>query len=322
MKHNQPVLDWLLEKNNPSIRYRTMTELLGISDDDVNVIRTKKQIPASDPVVQILEKMHPDGYWLQKNPRSGEIVGDGVKYGAFASTHFCLAYLSELGLDCQHPQVAQAADRYLNLQQEDGDFRRHFSCLYGYNIRTFIRLGLRDDPRVQKSIDLMLSTERPDGGYLCDMHAGKYKNKATKSCIRGSVKVLLAFSELPEYWEHPRCRALSEYFLKRDGIYRTSDLSQPINHDVMRTAFPITWHASLLEILYALSKLGYGDLDNLKRAWQILETKRDGEGRYLLDWSPSQALLRGGRRKAANKWVTFYALLAKKYQVNAHPNPA
>ena len=192
-------------------------------------------------------------------------------------------------------------------------------CLYGYNIRTFIRLGYRDDPRVQKSIELMLSTTRPDGGYLCDMHEGKYKTKITKSCIRGSVKVLLAFSELPEYREHPRFKALIEYFLKREGIFRTNDLSKPINHDVTRTSYPITWRASILEILYALSKTGYGDLDNFKRAWQILEAKRDSIGRYLLDWCPSQALLKGGKRNATNKWVTLYALMAKMYKENGHP---
>ena len=119
-------------------------------------------------------------------------------------------------------------------------------------------LGFRQDPRLQKSIDLMLTTERLDGGYLCDLHEGKYKTKAVKSCIRGSVKALLAFSELPEYEDHPRCKVLVEYFLKRDVLFRTSDLEMPINHDVTRTHFPITWRAGLVEMLYALSKLGYG----------------------------------------------------------------
>jgi hypothetical protein len=92
--------------------------------------------------------MHPDGYWLQRNPRTKEYVGDGVVYGSFATTHFCLAYLAELGMDGSHPQVAKAAERYLNLQKPDGDWWDHFSCLIGYNIRTFILLGYREDERV------------------------------------------------------------------------------------------------------------------------------------------------------------------------------
>jgi len=263
---------------------------------------------------KILSKMHPDGYWLQKKPNTGEFVGDGTKYGAYATTHFCLAYLVELGLDRQNPQVAKAAERYLNLQKPDGDFFRHLSCLYGYNIRTYIMLGYRQDSRVQKSIDLMLTTERPDGGYLCDLLEGKYKTKIVKSCIRGSAKALLAFAELQEYWDHPRCQSLVEYFLKRDVLFCTSDPEKAINHDVTRTHFPITWRAGLLEMLYALSNMGLGANKELNRAWEILESKRDACGKYQLDWSPTQALIKPGKRGEVNKWVTFYALLAKKYK--------
>lgn len=314
MNSDQQIYDWLLEPSNPSVRYRTMTELLDRKKDEVEVVQAKEHIFSSQMVTQILSKMHPDGYWLQKKPSTNEFVGDGVVYGAYATTHFCLAYLAELGLDSQNPQVSKAADRYLDLQKADGDFFRHLSCLFGYNIRTFIMLGFRHDPRVQKSIDLMLTTERPDGGYLCDMHEGKYKTKVVKSCIRGSAKTLLAFSELREYWDHPRCQSLVDYFLKRSVLFRTSDLDQAINHDVTRTSFPITWRAGITEMVYALSIMGYGANDELKRAWEIFDSKRNAQGKYRLDWTPTQALLKPGKRGDPNKWITFYALLSKKYK--------
>jgi hypothetical protein len=314
------VLDWLLEMENPSVRYRTLTELLGRNAADNETAQAKEMIPESTAVRRIMEKMHPDGYWLQKDrywqkkrPNVSEWVGDGVEYGTYASTHFCLAYLAELGMDKDDTRVRMAAERYLGLQQPDGDFLLHFSCLYGYNIRTFILLGYRDDARVQKTIELMLSTEREDGGYLCEFHEGKYKTRETKSCIRGCVKTLMAFAELPEYQEHKRCRQLVDYFLKREGLFRSSDLIKPINHDVTRTTFPITWRAGLSEILYALSKLRFGADKRLARAWKELEKKRTDEGKYILDWAPSQALLNPGKRGEANKWVTLYALLARKH---------
>ena len=159
---NENVINWLLEEENPSVRYRTLTELLDRPPDDSEVVRAREQIPSSVAVTNILDRMHPDGYWLWKNTSKGRLVGDEVEYSDFGTTHFCLAYLSELGMTGEHPQVRRAADRYLNFQQPDGDFLRHFSCLYAYNIRTFIRMGYRNDPRVQKTIDLMLSTERSD----------------------------------------------------------------------------------------------------------------------------------------------------------------
>ena len=94
MNTHQQVLDWLLEPNNPSVRYRTLTELLDREKDDVEVVRAKRQIPSSKMVAKILSKMHPDGYWLQKKSNSDEYVGDGVEYADYGTTHFCLAYLA------------------------------------------------------------------------------------------------------------------------------------------------------------------------------------------------------------------------------------
>lgn len=319
-----PVIEWLLEPSEPSVRYRTLRELLDIAPSDSEVQAAQWAIAESPPVVQLLAKMHPDGYWLQKNPSSGRLIGDGVEYGSFGTTHFCLAYLAELGLERTHPQVLLAAERYLSLQQPDGDWLLHFSCLYGYNLRTYIMLGYRNDERVQKTIRLMEGAVRSDGGYLCDMHAPAADRlpaaverpaakRTPKSCIRGSLKALAAFSALgPAYWSHPTCLKLVDYFLSRGGIYQRRQPDQLVNKDVGAAIFPIHWRAGLVEVLYHLSVMGYGNDPRLERAWQLLESKTDESGRYRLDWSPAQNPWNVGKRGAANKWITLYALLAKK----------
>jgi hypothetical protein len=311
---NEEVIDWLLEPNNPSMRYRTMTELLDIPSEDKFVHASRLQIPQSFAVKNILDKMHPEGYWLQKNPRTKEILGNGVKYGSFGTTHFCLSYLAELGMDNTNKQIAKASNRYLSLQKSDGDFLGHYSCLLGYNIRTFLLLGYRNDPRVQKSIDLLLSTDRPDGGYLCDMHEGKYKTRSVKSCIRGSLKALLGLSYLPEYWNRNRCIELVEYFLNRGGIYKTTNHDLFVNKDMERNSFPITWRANVFEILLSLSKMGYGNDKRLEKAWMYMHSKMDSAGKYRLDWTPGQSTWKVGKRGVPNKWITFYSLLANKHK--------
>ena len=312
----QSVLKWLLEPEEPSIRYRTLIDLLETPHDDFDVKECKSQIPSSKPVESILSKMHPDGYWLQKNPRTKEVVGAGVKYGAFGTTHYCLSYLAELGMDRTSHQIAKAAERYLSLQKNNGDFYRHFSCLQGLNIRTFLMLGYKDDPRVTRSIDLLIDTDRPDGGYLCDLHEGKYKTRPVKSCVRGSVKALLAFSYFPELWELERCRKLVDYFLAREGIFKTSSLSEFVNKDMERNSFPIAWRANVYEVLLSLSRMGYGKDERLERAWRVMDSKRDNEGRYILDWTPRQSPWKVGKRNEPNKWITFYSYLAHKFRKN------
>jgi hypothetical protein len=157
----------------------------------------------------------------------------------------------------------------------------------------------------------MLENNRFDNGYLCDMHEKKSKKK--KSCIRGTTKVLLAFSELPEYWEHPRCKSLIKYYLDREGIYKSKDKESFINHDIELTSFPITWRANLWEILFSLSKMGYGKDIRLIRAWNLLDSKIDIDGRIKLDWTPGQCLWKVGKREEYNEWLTFYVHLAKKH---------
>lgn len=307
------VLAWLLEPENPSVRYRTLVELMGKKEADEEIQELRKQIFDSESVGKLFDAIHPDGYWIQNNGRTGKMTGDDVEYGSFATTHFCLSYCAELGLDRKHPLTEKAAQRYLGLQKFDGDWLGHYSCLYAYNIRTFVKLGYRDDERVQKAIDLMLKTIRPDGGFLCDFHE-KAKGKPSKSCIRGSVKALLAFSELPEYWGHERCLQLVDYFLNRNGIYCSTNKDTLVNKDMERDSFPIIWRTNVWEVLYALGKMGYGRDHKLAGAWEVLDSRQDASGRYILDWTPAQCPWKVGKKGEPNKWIMLYSLLAKKYR--------
>ena len=315
MDRDNNIIQWLLSFDNPSLTFRTYTELLDYNPDSPEVIKVKNKIAFSHDVGKIMEAMHPDGYWLQKQ-YDGKIVGDDVEYGSFATTHFCLSYLAELGMTREHPFIYKAAERYLNLQKKDGDWWQHLSCLTGYNISTFIKLGYKNDSRIQKSIDLMLKTNRFDSGYLCDIHEKNEKSKKKKSCIRGAAKVLSAFSLLPEYWEHARCKELVNYFLNRGGFYKSGKNTVLVNKDINTLTFPVIWRTNSWEILLALSKMGYGKDLRLENAWKFLDSLKNKNNRYNLDYTPPQALWKVGVRGSENPWITFYVFLTKKYREN------
>jgi hypothetical protein len=297
------------------MRFRTQTELLGIKLTTQESTLAQENISNSAAVESLFAKMHPDGYWQRKRSATGEWVGAGVEYIAASSTHYCLAYLSELGLTRQHPQVKKAAERYLGLQAEDGDWLWHLSCLQGYNIRTFTRLGYRQDERLKNSTNLLLRSTRFDGGCLCDLHEKRSGIKRPKSCIRGSTKALEAFAELgQDYWDLTACQNLVDYFLNRNGIFKMSNKALPVNKDVSCLFFPFIYYAGLLQILYSLSKMGYGQDSRLEAAWDILEKKKDKNGRFPLERTPAQSPWKVGETGQENKWVTFYAYLALKYR--------
>jgi len=308
------VLDWLLDADNPSVRYRALVELLDRPVDDAIAQEAKALIPESAPVRKIFARMHPEGYWLHRG------IGDGVAYAHPASTHFVLAYLAELGMDRCDERVAMAVERYLSLRAPDRpnpsrweippDYRNHQSCLYAYNLRTLVLLGYRDDPRIQERVEVLLNDARRDGGYLCDRPSFGAR---TKSCIRGSIKALTAFAALPELWDTSRCQDLVDYFIRRRLYFRMSRPQEIIRGELTRTSFPFVISGSLLEPLYALSVMGYGQHPALQEAWACLDTKRDGQGRYILDWYPTAIPFNPGPKGQPSKWVTLYAYLALRH---------
>lgn len=304
----QKILDWLLEEDDPSIQYRTLTDLLDYPSDDPSVCRAKTRISSGKWVQKLLAGMHPDGYWLHRGK------GDTIVYGLSASTHFVLNYLAESGLDREDRHIALAVERYLGL--EPADFHKHQSCLYAYNLRTFIMLGYKNDPRVQKRINVLLNDKKLDGGYLCDQ---KTRNAKTKSCIRGSIKALLAFAALPELWKEPRCQELIDYFLKRRIFFSRSQPDKIIRDELVRAVFPFVITGSLLEPLYAMSVMGYGQDKGMEKAWQELEKKRDDTGRYIPD-GHSNTLFRPDKKGKPSKWITLYALLALKHKERGTSN--
>ncbi len=316
VKLPEGVIEWLLEEKNPSIRYRTMLELQDLPNTRNKVKEAKEAVIEYSTVQNILKKMQPEGYWEVKK-RDGRIIGARVEYADWSTTHFVLSYLVELGLTKDNLLVNKAVNRYLLLQQPDGDFWDHFSCLYGINIRTFVKLGFQEDPRLLKTIDLLKTMIREDQGYLCNTHEGKRKTRLVKSCYRGSVKVLFALSELPQLWAESYTKRLINYFLDRNVLYKTKKPTEFVTKETGKTIFPFSYRAGLLETLYALAKMGYGEDPRVQNAWTILQNHRTSTGRYSLDWTPGRTTNRyfyPGKKQTENKWVTFYAYLCLKYK--------
>ena len=308
------VLNWLLDEKDPSVRYRTLTELLEVPKDDNQVIQARCAITNGRKAKRIFGKMHPDGYWLHRG------VGAGISYAMSSSTHFVLSFLAELGFDREDGRVARAVERYLGLKDPDcdnpnpwqipPDYGNHQSCLYAHNLRTFSKLGYHDDPRIERRLSVLLDDVRHDGGYLCNRpgsHAG------TKSCIRGSVKALMAFAQYPELWEEKSCLDLVQYFLNRNMLYRSDSSGTYVRGEMVSLTFPFVISVSLLELAYAMSVMGYGNHPGMQDVWKLLEQRMDEDGRYPVDWYPPTLFTPGPKGKP-NKWVTLYVYLSRKYR--------
>ena len=60
---NSDPIDWLLEENNPSVRYFTLTDILDKDQNDKEVKEAQEKIMAEGLVPKILNKQKIEGYW-------------------------------------------------------------------------------------------------------------------------------------------------------------------------------------------------------------------------------------------------------------------
>jgi hypothetical protein len=59
------VLDWLLEPDQPSLRYLTLTRVLERRETDSDVREARARIPKARWVADILARRDPGGWWVR-----------------------------------------------------------------------------------------------------------------------------------------------------------------------------------------------------------------------------------------------------------------
>lgn len=149
--------EWLLEGENPSVRYFTLTGILEKSLTDSQVIETKNAIMTKGVVPKILGKMNSGGYW--ETP-------DSFYTAKYKGTVWQLITLAELGVDPADPKVKAACEFILQNSQniESHGFSMAHAvtagggrqsgvvpCLTGNMVYSLIRLGYLDDPESKQA---------------------------------------------------------------------------------------------------------------------------------------------------------------------------
>lgn len=158
-------LEWLLEVNNPSVRYFTLTDLMDKRSNSSEVKAAKARIMTEGPIPKILGKQNPVGYW--EKPSS-------VYLPKYKATVWTLSILAELGANGKDERIMKTCEYILNNSQhrESGAFSPYsdkdsgspyiIPCLTGNMLYSLIRFGYLDDPRVQKGIDWITKYQRFD----------------------------------------------------------------------------------------------------------------------------------------------------------------
>jgi hypothetical protein len=286
---NDNPIPWLLEPENPSVRYWTLLDLLDRSGDDPEVRAARAAIPTFPPVAELLAAQKPDGYWV----------------------------LADLGLTAENEHIRRACEFMFTFQREHGAFcrRRRVAgqgfvwdaqpgpCTHARIVRFLIQFGYGDDPRTRAAMDWLLANQRDDGMWLCGYARGH-------GCLRATHDYLRAAVLDPEMAAHPAtahaaavvCDLLME---RRMGRYHVGDLWTILEYP--------HFGYGVISALDALAQLGYTlEQPKIALAMEWLLSRQLPNGTWPLDQSPSRPPFNVGQPDQPNKWLTLDTLRVSK----------
>ena len=262
-------LNWLLEDNQPSMKYLALTQLLKKRENDSEVKAAKQMIPKVGWACEILGKQHDEGWWVD---------GENLYRPKYLSTNWMLLILSDLGLTKANPQVSKACELWIRrFAKKDGGFgsekwSKGHLCTVGNTARALVKFGYSDHPKVKRSFDWLVRNQDEKGGWSC---FGSGRNL-------DSWEPMSAFAVYPKQkWTKSIKRAVengAEFFLERK-LHKQGARYRPW----YRFHYPIHYYYDLLVGLDFMTALGYGGDERLEYAIKLLKKKRRADGKWNLD---------------------------------------
>lgn len=321
--------EWLLETNNPSVRYFTLRSLLEKPETNSDVKEAKQDIMRTGVVPAILEKQSNEGYWAEP---------ERFYNAKYKGTVWQLMILAELGADGNDDRIRKACEFILTHSQdsESGGFAysssakkgggRHsevIPCLTGNMVWSLIRLGYLTDPRVKGGIEWITTYQRFDDRIAEPPKGWPYDRLKTgcfsrHTCHMGAVKTLKALAEIPENKQTTAVKKTiekgAEYFLLHHVFKSSHHLDRVPKPGWLKFGFPLMYQTDVLEILGILTKLGYKD-QRMQEAIDILVSKQDTNGRWNLENTfNGRYQVNIEKKEKPSKWITVHALqVLKRY---------
>jgi hypothetical protein len=261
------VLDWLMEEDQPAIRYLALRDLIGASGRELGEAR--RAVVERGWVKDILEQQTPMGVW---------VGSDSLYTPKYLSTNWMLLILADLGVTKEVPSVKRSAEIWMKrFAKADGGFGMDGSksshlCVVGNTARALVQLGYKDRPEVKSAFRWLESNASHLGGWSC---FGSGRNL-------DSWEPLSAFAVYPrQKWSAGMKEAVEkavEFFLQRE-LHTQGDHYEPW----FRFHYPVHYYYDLLVGLDAVTSLGYSDDRRLDFAVGHMKKKRSPDGRWNLD---------------------------------------
>lgn len=329
----EQTLAWLLEENNPSVRYFTLTDLLDKPQDDPLVQEAKAAIAKTGLVPQMLSVM--------AQPSYRETYSRFYTY-KYKGVVWSLITLAELGAEVDD-QIREMCEFLLvnSQEREDGGFSMNTAqktgggrksevipCLTGNLVWVLIHFGYREDERLQKALSHLVEFLVLNDGELIESQVAPYDRFemcwGSHTCFMGVVKTLKALTcvnrELRTKKQQATIDRLVEFLLIHHLYKSSHNLKKKAKPGWLHFAFPLMYQTDVLEILDILVHEGIHD-ERMEDAFHLMLEKQNDNGRWLLEntYASDRLLIPMGSKDEESKWITLRSLrVAKGYSTSQH----
>lgn len=317
---------WLMEEENPSVRYFTLTQLMDVPETDPEALAARAAILREGTAPRMLDIME-----------TAEYQADFPSFytAKYKGLVWSLIVLAELGVP-PTPRLSPLCEAILTRSQdlEEGGFSMHTAartgggrvsevipCLTGNLVWSLTRLGYGDDPRVRRGLDWLIERMRYNDGEETDPQTPPYANYemcwGAHTCLMGVVKALKAYAAVPPAQRSDRLNAAADRAAQFMLLHRVDRRSHNLNRlskpGWRQFGFPLMYQTDTLEALDCLTALGYRD-PRMSDALALVLQKQgeDGAWRQENDYGAMRALVPFGQAGERDKWVTLRAMRVLK----------
>lgn len=298
-------LDWLLD-SDPALRWQVMRDTNAFP---AAIAAERARIPHEGLGGEILARQKPDGSWRRANSP------------VWLPTLFTLLLLRATGIDRAEPAVEAAVSRLeaglrwddqargWELRGPEFGGKPFFEgevepCING----GVLALGGYFGRPSSSLAGRLIGEQLEDGGWNCEAPQSVRSSFHTTICVlEGLLEYERTAGSSPEI-AAARLRA-EEYLLER-GLFRRRSTGEVANPAFLELAFPPRYHYDVLRALDYFRAADVQPDTRLCDAVHFIESRRQADGRWLLDRAYDEALpfLWGELVGEPSKWNTLRAL--------------
>jgi hypothetical protein len=338
-------VEWLLGSDEPAVRFLTRRDVLG----EAAAAEDESQIMSGPKVTALLADQRDDGAFngrpgvirhYRGNSRSPdevvrvEHVPAGLA-GHWQSAQWRMVSLVELAVPPDEPRVIAAANYVLDANVDRrpriiNGLPRICVNAEGAALVIGSRVGMADDPRVQRMAEALLDWQWPDGGWNCHRNASGRRSSFHESInaawglheyaqATGDTAAAAAADRTVElYLQHRLFYSLGTGIPRKNGPNRRPPAGQVIDQRWLKLGYPNYWHYDILAVLMLLARIGRINDPRAYEALDLLERKRRPDDLWAADrqwWTPPESrfahqheVVDWGRAHQPSEMITLNAL--------------